>query len=236
MTKKSMDSVKTTGVGFAPILKNYFEKCGIKKIIDDNIDHDPRRKGLTHGQACIAMITSIMFQTMQLYKICQFANRTTILDVILPGIAPCEYFDDRLADTLDALFDFGIGDLELLLTRPMISQFNIAADINHYDTYKHAQSGRPARGAKKIAVIEDHFTVTHTFNKDAFDQAVSYCGYYPLITNEAEESLSIYEAMTAYKKQYKVEHTNRRAKSSYNIEPIYLQPRNVSKPFYFYSR
>lgn len=464
MTKKSMDSVKTTGVGFAPILKHYFEKCGIKKIIDDNVEHDPRRKGLTHGQACIAMITSIMFQTMQLYKICQFADRTTILDVILPGIAPCQYFDDRLADTLDALFDFGIGDLELLLTQPMISQFNIAADINHYDTtsvstygdcdngktgksikitfghskkhrndlkqliwsmavssdsgfplfqkaysgntadvttyveqwhnlidllerrdflfigdcklascenmayihdnegfficpapmyesyktsfqqaildhtqegllpykgrlnrgfevpidikhedkayhfrmiiifdhglfkqkrttlenrvrkteeafselskklnayklktreaiekaclailkkyhtteffsfkiendpittYKHAQKGRPAKGAKKIAVTEDHFTVTHAFNKDAFDQAVSQCGYYPLITNKAEESLSIYEAMMAYKNQYKSEHTNRRAKSSYNIEPIYLHTPERIEAFLF---
>jgi hypothetical protein len=76
-----MDSVKTTGVGFAPILKHYFERCGIEKIIDQNVDLDPRSKVLTHGQVCIAMITSIMFQTMQLYKICQFADRTTIFPV-----------------------------------------------------------------------------------------------------------------------------------------------------------
>lgn len=464
MTKKSIDSVKTTGVGFAPILKHYFEKCGIEKIIDQNVALDPRRKVLTHGQACIAMITSIMFQTMQLYKICQFADKTTILDVILPGIASCEYFDDRLADTLDALFNHGIGDLELLLTRQMIADFSIACDINHYDTtsvstfgdcdngktgqsikitfghskkhrndlkqliwsmavssdscfplfqkaysgntadvttyveqwhnlidlldrrdflfvgdcklathenmvhihdnegyfispapmyesykdifhkavsdhekevllpykgrfnrgfevplsidhedktyhfrmvvifdhglfkqkrttldnrvrkteeafgelskklntyklktqeaiekaclaivkkyhsaeffsfnienepvttYKYAQKGRPAKGAKKIAVTEDHFTIMHYFNKDAFDQAVSQCGYYPLITNKTEESLPIYAAMMAYKNQYKSEHTNRRAKSSYNIEPIYLHTPERIEAFLF---
>ena len=64
------------------------------------------------------MITGILFQVMQLYKICEFADKTTILDVILPGIGPEEYFDDRMADTLDALFAHGIGDLELLITRP----------------------------------------------------------------------------------------------------------------------
>jgi transposase len=100
-------------------------------------------------------------------------------------------------------------------------------------TYKHAQKGRPARGAKKIAVTEDHFTVMHTFNKKAFDQAVSQCGYYTLITNKTEESLSIYAAMMAYKNQYKSEHTNRRVKSSYNIEPIYLHTPERIEAFLF---
>ena len=55
----------------------------------------------------------------------------------------------------------------------------------------------------------------------------------PLITNKAEESLSIYEAMMAYKNQYKSEHTNRRAKSSYNIEPIYLHTPERIEAFLF---
>ena len=58
------------------------------------------------------MITGILFQILQLYRICKFATETTVLDVILPHITPDEYFDDRLADTLDAIFDYGIGNLE----------------------------------------------------------------------------------------------------------------------------
>ena len=108
MTKSVVKSVKTQPVGFAPILKHYFERCSIAKIIDENIQLDPRRKILTHGQASMAMITGILFQILQLYRICKFANETTVLDVILPDIAPDEYFDDRLADTLDAIFDYGI--------------------------------------------------------------------------------------------------------------------------------
>lgn len=134
MPKKVLNSVKTTGLGFAPILKCFFDKCGIQEIIDENVPLDPRRKKLSHGQASQAMITGILFQVMQLYKVCQFASETTVLDVILPGIAPEEYFDDRLADTLDAIFNFGIGNLEMLITRNMISEFDIKNEICHNTT------------------------------------------------------------------------------------------------------
>ena len=75
---------------------------------------DPRRKKLTHGQACVAMITAILYQVLQLYRLCRFANETIILKGIFPTIEPKEYFDDRLADTLDAIKEYGIGNLELL--------------------------------------------------------------------------------------------------------------------------
>ncbi|WP_459904061.1 DUF4277 domain-containing protein, partial [Desulfosarcina cetonica] len=103
-------------------------------MVDAHIPTDPRRKVLTHGQACIAMVTGILFQVMQLYRICQFAKESTVLDVLLPGIAPKEYFDDRLADTLNALYDFGLGNLETMITRTMIEGFQIETDICHNDT------------------------------------------------------------------------------------------------------
>ena len=114
-----VQNVRTQGIGFAPILRHYFEKCAIAEIIDENPVTDPRRKVLTHGQAAVAMITGILFQVMQLYRICQLADQSTVLDVIFPGIKPEAYFVDRLADTLDALYHHGIGDLELELTRHM---------------------------------------------------------------------------------------------------------------------
>jgi hypothetical protein len=97
MAKNIIKSVETKGVGFAPILRFYFEKCNIAQIIDENVSLDPRRKILTHGQASIAMITGILFQALQLYRLCKFASDRTVLGVVLPGIAPKEYFDDRLA-------------------------------------------------------------------------------------------------------------------------------------------
>jgi transposase len=129
-----VNNVKTQGIGFAPILRHYLEKCTIAGIIDKNVATDPRRKVLTHGQAAVAMITGILFQVMQLYRICQLACQSTVLEVIFPGIKPEEYFDDRLADTLDALYYHGIGDLELELTRHMIDTFNVRTDSCHNDT------------------------------------------------------------------------------------------------------
>jgi len=127
-------NVVTENIGFAPILRHYFEKCAIADIIDARTITDPRRKGLTHGQAAVAMITGILFQVMQLYRICPFACKTNVLDTILPGINPEAFFDDRLADTLDALFDRGLGDLELAVTKHMIDTFEVNTDVCHNDT------------------------------------------------------------------------------------------------------
>jgi len=151
MPKNIVQRVHTKPVGFAPILAHYFDKCGIVDIVDAHVPTDPRRKVLTHGQACIAMITGILFQAMQLYRICQFARETTVLDALLPGIAPHDYFDDRLADTLDALYDFGLGNLETMLTGNMIKAFDVKTDTCHNDTtcafmYGDADTRRSDRG------------------------------------------------------------------------------------------
>lgn len=455
MHKNIINDVRTKPVGFAPILAHYFKKCDIVDIVDTHVPTDPRRKVLTHGQACIAMITGILFQVMQLYRICQFAKESTVLDVLLPGIAPQDYFDDRLADTLDALYDFGLGNLETMITRTMISAFDIQTEICHNDTtcafmfgdgdnhrtdrgititfgyskqyrhdlkqlvwslsvssdsafplfqqaysgntadvdtyveqwchlidllgkrdflfvgdskvatrenmayihdhdgffvsplpmyasyekaftdaldhhdrediilykgrinrgfeiplainhehkdypfrmiivfdhglfyrkkksldqriektqkafdelssklntyklkekaaidtacqailkkyktgdffeytlhndplttYKNSKRGRPSanRPVEKVALVQDRFRIDLRLNQSAFDQAVGRTGYYPLVTNQPASKLSIEDAMMAHKNQYKVEHTYRRSKSGYHLEPIYL--------------
>ena len=134
MPKNVVTNVHTKPVGFAPILAHYFKNCGIVDIIDTNVPTDPRRKVLTHGEAAIAMITGILFQVMQLYRICEFAKESTVLDALLPDIAPQDYFDDRLADTLDALYDYGLGNLETMITNSMINAFDIKTEICHNDT------------------------------------------------------------------------------------------------------
>ncbi len=448
-------NVQTQAVGFAPILRYYFDQCGIAKIIDDHVELDPRRKILTHGQAAVAMITAILFQVMQLYRICKFASEKTVLKVLLPQIEAEQYFDDRLADTLDGLFGYGLGDLDMLITGNMIDVFNIesqrchndttsvsmygdadnnkteqsiqityghskkhrkdlkqfvwsmsvssdhafplfqqaysgnTADVttyveqwqrlidligrrdflyvadsklichqtmahihdnhgffvapapmyesykkvfedaldNHdrqwlieykqrfnrgfevpmdfkyedkdyrlrmiilfdhgllarkqktlqnridktqkafeqistklnryklknYDaidkacsailkkhhtkaffnyriinepitTYKNKHRGRPSKKVKpeQVALVQDHFKIELILDQNALDHALSRCGYYPLLTNQSQEQLSIEDAMLAHKKQYKSEHTFRRAKGPYSIEPVYL--------------
>ena len=134
MVEYETNEVRTKPVGFAPILDHYFKRAGICEIIDDHVDLDPRRKILSHGEACVAMTTAILFQVLQLYRLCKFAEDSTVLETVLPGIAPEEYFDDRLADTLDAIYDYGLGNLEALITKKMIEEFDIDTDICHNDT------------------------------------------------------------------------------------------------------
>lgn len=456
MAEVILEDVETKGVGFAPILQHYFQRCDIAEIIDENVPLDPRRKVVSHGQACVSMITGIMFQVLQLYRLCKFAKETTVLETIYPHIPHYEYFDDRLADTLDAVFDYGIGNLETQLTRRMIEEFGIQTELCHndttsasvygncdknrtdksikisfgyskkhrddlkqlvwslsvssdaafplfqkayngntadvttyveqwnnlidllgnrdflyvadsklitkenmahihdnegffiapapmYDTYKNAlyegldqhkqevlipykdqinrgfeiplpvthdqkeypfrmiilydqglsvrkrktiddriektrnafddisnklnkyklktkdniqkacdavlkkyqtseffkytinnnpviayknkKRGRPSKNKtpQKTEVVNDHFSLELIFDEEAYENELYHCGYYPLITNKPEEELSIRDAMMAHKNQYKSEHINRRAKSSYKLEPIYLQ-------------
>jgi transposase len=460
----AIKNVQTQAVGFAPIIRHYFDQCGIERIIDDHVDLDPRRKVLTHGQASVAMITGILFQVMQLYRICKFAAEKTVLEVMLPHIAPEQYFDDRLADTLDAIYSGGIGDLELAVTRNMIEKFQIQNHVCHNDTtsvsvygnadnnktdrsiritfghskkhrkdlkqlvwsmsvssdhafplfqkaysgntadvttyveqwhklidllgdrdflyvadskiithenmahiadndgffvapapmyesyknafedalnkhdhemliaykerfnrgfevpmefshesksyplrmiilfdhglraikqnalqnrvqktrdgfqelsgklnryklksreqidaacaavlkknntgsfftytvvnnpvttYKNSKRGRPSANSEKIVVVNDHFSIHHEFDENAFEKVLSKCGYYPLLTNKPTDQLSIEEAMLAHKNQYKCEHTFRRAKGPYSIEPIYLHTPERIEAFLF---
>lgn len=92
-------------------------------------------------------------------------------------------------------------------------------------TYKNKKKGRPAKGEipEQVPVRTDNFSINLDFNQVEFEEELARCGFYPLITNKPEHALSIEEAMLAHKNQYKCEHINRRAKSSLNLEPIYLQ-------------
>jgi transposase len=89
-------------------------------------------------------------------------------------------------------------------------------------SYKNKNPGRPSKTSDKVAVVADRFKVQLCFERNAFERALSRCGYYPLVTNQGPEKLSIEGAMLAHKKQYKCEHSFRRAKGPYSIEPIYL--------------
>lgn len=148
MLASETPTVHPQPIGYAPILRHDFERCRLGDIIDHQVPLDPRRIERTHGEACIAMITGILHQVFQLYNLRKFATDTDILQVLLPKIGPDAYFDDRLADTLDALYDPGLGNIELLLTRHMLTAFEIETSVCHNDTttasvYGNCDNHRP---------------------------------------------------------------------------------------------
>jgi len=107
------------------------------------------------------MITAILYQVLQLYRLCRFAHETTVLKGIYPNIDPREYFADRLADTLDAIKENGIGNLELLITRKMIEDFTIVSDICHNDTTSASVYGN----YKDSDYLEQGIKITYGYSK-----------------------------------------------------------------------
>ena len=112
--------------------------------------------------------------------------------------------------------------------------FNFEIHNEPVITYKNRRRGRSSKnGDEKVAVTTDHFTVRLIFHQEHFDKALWRCGYYPLITNKND--ISYEEAMQSHKDQYKNEHTNRRAKSSLDLEPIYLQtPKRIEAMLFLF--
>lgn len=137
------------------------ERCQLISLIDRHVPLDPRRTILTHGEACVAMITGIFHQVFQLYALQKFATATDILSVILPDISPDAYFDDRLGDTLDALYTFGLGNLELLITRHMLEEFDITVHSAHNDTTSASVYG--TSGSRQQ--VDEGITLTFGYSK-----------------------------------------------------------------------
>ena len=102
-------------------------------------------------------------------------------------------------------------------------------------TYKQATRGRPAKGqaSENVQVVTDRFRVELAPNDAAREAALLQCGYYPLITNKPWATLSLADAMLVHKDQYKPEHTYRRSKSGYRLEPIYLHISERIEAFLF---
>ena len=113
------------------------------------------------------------------------------------------------------------------------SFFTYTVINNPVTTYKNSQRGRPSVASEKIAKVNDVFSVHQEFDENTFEKALSQCGYYPLLKNKPSDMLSIKEAMLAHKNQYKSEHTFRRAKGPYSIEPIYLHTPERIESFLF---
>ena len=72
----AQESIKTKGVGFAPIFKHFFDKAWICEIINDNVALDARRKTYTRrSRDCNYHMNSISsLTTLQVLAICQRNN------------------------------------------------------------------------------------------------------------------------------------------------------------------
>lgn len=121
-------------VGSGPALAWYFEKMKLQATIDRQIPGHPNRTELSHGQAVVALVTMILNHSHALYHMEEWAQRSRILSQVLPGIAASAYTDDRLGDTLDALFAADLDHIQSQVSLSICKAFEIPVEFIHSDT------------------------------------------------------------------------------------------------------
>jgi len=129
-------------IGSAPVLKALIQKMGCIPIIDRNLPVDPRRVGPTHGEAVAGMVACLLQGICALYRMEQFAVEEPVLRTLFPHYDAKAWHDDRLGDTLDAIWEFGPGALQGAVTAHLLQVFNIRVDQIHYDTTSFKVFGR----------------------------------------------------------------------------------------------
>jgi transposase len=127
-------SIITKKIGSAPILKYFIERMGIVSIIDKLVQTHPNREIITHGEAVAGLVAYLLHGGRALYRVEQWAEDTEIASEIFPQYLASDWTDDRLDDTLDALYLFGLESIQGAISTHLCSEFSISLDKIHYDT------------------------------------------------------------------------------------------------------
>jgi len=107
---------------------------GIVSIIDSLVETHPNRETITHGEAVAGLVAYLLQGGRALYRVEQWAQATEIASEIFPQYLASDWTDDRLDDTLDALYLFGLESIQGTISTHLVSEFSISLDEIHYDT------------------------------------------------------------------------------------------------------
>jgi Transposase len=123
----------TKKLGSAPLLKHFIDKMGVIPIIDSLVEKHPNRK-INHGEAVAALLVYLLNDGRALYQMENWANEEALLTYLFPKYQPGDWTDDRLADTLDAIYNAGLEILQGSISGNIITEFSLKLSEIHYDT------------------------------------------------------------------------------------------------------
>ena len=129
-------------IGSGPVLKALIQKMGFIPILDRHLPVDPRRVGPTHGEAVAGRVACLVQGICALYRMEQFAAAEPVLRTLFPQYDAKAWPDDHLGDTLDAIWAFGPGALQGIVTAQLLHVFGGCVDQIHYDTTSCKVFGR----------------------------------------------------------------------------------------------
>jgi len=109
-------------------------QLGVAQIIDEILPPDPRST-ITHGECCELMcINGLGFTSRPLYLEAQFFSTKAVSRLLGRRLSAEEITDDRLARTLDALYQAGCDRVFKEITSRAVTRFNIDTRFRHLDT------------------------------------------------------------------------------------------------------
>lgn len=139
--RTSYENTGTETIGGLPLIASYLKKLNIINVIDEYTNQlRSNHRRYSHGKTCFVLILYLLFRPHVMYKIEEWVRETTYLRVLFPDIKS-EYFnDDRIGDTLDALY---MADTCNMFTQQSINisqAFNLDiketnADFSNFSVY-----------------------------------------------------------------------------------------------------
>jgi transposase len=147
-------------VGSAPILHHFIQRMGVVSIIDSLVPSHPDRK-ISHGEAVAGLMAYLLNGGRALYRVEKWAEETSILSQIFSGYRPQDWTDDRLADTLDALYRKGLELVQGSISAHIVGEFGLQLDEIHYDPTSVSLWGTYDSSTGEPAVL-----ITQGYSKD----------------------------------------------------------------------
>jgi len=150
----------TKKLGSAPLLKHFIDKMGVIPIIDNLVEKHPNRK-ISHGEAVAALLVYLLNDGRALYQMENWANENSLLQYLFPEYQPGDWTDDRLSDTLDAMYDAGLEMVQGSISGNIISEFSLKLSEIHYDTTSVSFWGTYDSATGEPAIV-----ITFGYSKD----------------------------------------------------------------------
>ena len=182
----------TQKIGSAPLLKHFIDRMAVVSIIDSIVEKHPLRK-ISHGEAVAGLLAYLLNDGRALYQMEKWADESAILDYFFPEYNSHDWTDDRLADSLDVLYEAGLEKIQGAISANVVSEFRVALSEIHYDTTSICFWGTYDSETNKPAII-----ITFGHSKDyrpdlkqvVLGAAVSGDGGVPLISETHDGNTS----------------------------------------------
>lgn len=96
----SVRVVATKTIGSLPVLRQYFEACGMREVLEELCPSAPQAR-ISHADAVLALVCNRLTAPQPLYRVEDWARELAVEECL--GLHPDHLNDDRLAETLDVI-------------------------------------------------------------------------------------------------------------------------------------